>query len=66
MIFGEGIVSNVQVTDPLMVDYLHDEIADMTDDLNPGVRLPEYVALAEKVAKMSTGEKYAILEKIKR
>lgn len=49
-----------------MVDYLHDEIADMTDDLEPGTRIPEYVALAGKVAKMSTAEKYAILEKIKR
>ncbi|MCD2453554.1 MULTISPECIES: hypothetical protein [Methylicorpusculum] len=35
--------------DPLMVDYLHDEIADMKDDLNPGVRLPEYVALSRSV-----------------
>lgn len=49
-----------------MVDYLHDEIADMSDDLKPGTRIPEYVALTEKVAKLNTAEKYAILEKIKR
>lgn len=52
--------------DTLMVDYLHDEIADVTDDIEPHICIPEYVALAEKVAKLSTSEKYAILEKLKR
>ncbi|MCD2453616.1 hypothetical protein GO003_024875 [Methylicorpusculum oleiharenae] len=51
--------------DTLMVDYLHDEIADMVDDMEPGKRIAEYVALAEKVKSLSTGEKYAILEKMK-
>lgn len=42
-----------------------DEIADMVDDLEPGKRITEYVALAEKVKSLPTGEKYAILENSK-
>jgi len=48
--------------DPLMVEYMHQEIEDYDDLVQKPVYYPE---LVEKISNMSIGQRYAVLEALK-